>query len=67
MWAAHEFTDEQWVDKVTELMLELDPDLNAHDVRDIVSSLAKYPHWRRLSPPEAAAKTFEPPAGPESP
>jgi len=67
MWAANEFTDEQWVDKVTELMLELDPELNARDVRDIVTSLSKYPHWRRLSPPEAAAKTFDPPEGAESP
>lgn len=67
MWAADEFTDEQWVDKVTELMLEFDPDLNEPDVRDIVTSLSKYPHWRQLPPPEAAAKTFEPPEDPESP
>jgi hypothetical protein len=67
MWAANEFTDKEWVAKVTELMLELDPDLDEHDVRDIVTSLSKYPHWRQLSPPEAAAKTFEPPEAPDSP
>lgn len=68
MWAAEPIDDDEaWVDQVSFLMLEHDPDLDAHEIRDIVTSLSKYPHWRQLSPAEAAAKTLEPPESAESP